>query len=87
MQLKRRLIHPLRMNREHNRLANRLKHAHTETTNLSTTRSYNPQQLLPKLQIPPRSRFKLDQKMNGQAAPPKRQDYTPHFLVDNLHNI
>jgi hypothetical protein len=58
MQLKRSLIHPLGMNREH------------QTTNLRQRRLHHPQQLLAKRHLLSRQRLKPDEKVKGQAAPP-----------------
>jgi len=60
VQLKRSLIHPLGMNREHERLAERLKYMHTHTTNLGSRGLDDPQQLFAKLLLLPRQRFEPD---------------------------
>jgi hypothetical protein len=73
VQLKRSLIHPLGMNREHERLPQRLKYMDSQTTNFSSRRLVDPQQFLAKLGLLPRPRFKPDEKVNGQAAPPEGQ--------------
>src|SRR5437667_19275 len=71
VQLKRSLIHPLGMNREHQRLLQRLKYLDSQTTGLRSSRLDDPQQLLAKLRFLPRQRFKTDEKVNRQAAPPE----------------
>jgi hypothetical protein len=73
VQIKRSFIHPLGMNREYERLAERLKYMDTQTTNLSSRSLEDPQQLLAKRYLLPRARFKPDENVNGQAAPPERQ--------------
>ena len=65
--LKRRLIHPLGMNRKHNRLVERLLYAHRQTTRLRARRLVYPQHLLAKLRLVPRLSLKADKKMNGQG--------------------
>jgi hypothetical protein len=70
VQLKRSLIRPLGMNRKHQRLPERLKYIDRETTTFSPRGLDDPQQLLAKLLLLPRQRFKADEKVNGQATPP-----------------
>src|SRR6266404_6019385 len=73
VQLECSLIRPLRMNREHKGLPNRLKYVNTHTTSLSSSRLDDPQQFLPELHLLARPRFKPDENVKGQAAPPERQ--------------
>jgi hypothetical protein len=54
VQLKRGFIHPLGMNRKHKRFSKRFKNMDSQTTNLSSRRIENEQQLGAKLRRLPR---------------------------------
>jgi hypothetical protein len=70
VQLKRSLVHPLGMYRERERRPERLKYMDSQTTNLSSRRLDDPQQLLAKLYLLTRRWLKPDKDMNRQVTPP-----------------
>jgi hypothetical protein len=60
------------MNREDGRLPEGLKVMDGHAAGLSSDSLDDPQQFLPELHRLPRTRFKPDEKVNGQEAPPGR---------------
>jgi hypothetical protein len=69
MQLEGSLIRPFGMNCERERFAERFKYVDTQAPNLSPRRLDHLQEFLAKCHFLPRTRFKANDKMNGQAAP------------------
>ena len=81
--LKRGLIHPFRMNREHQRLPQRLEYMNRQTTCLCPRRLDHAQQLLPKLLFFTRPRFKPDENVNRQNPTSRNNQYAS----ENHHEI
>jgi hypothetical protein len=70
MKVKRGLIHPLRANREHERLPQRLKHIEAQTPSLGSGRFIDPEQLLAKRCFPSGPWLKANDDVNGQMTIP-----------------
>ncbi len=71
MQLESGLVDPLRVNREEERFVERLEDVDTQATCLLPGQLDHLQDLLPELRLFACQRLKLNQKVNGQTAPPE----------------
>jgi hypothetical protein len=67
VQVERSLIHPLGVNGEHNRLAERFKDSDGQTARLGASRVGNAQQLLAKLYFFTRAWFEPDDEVKGHG--------------------
>ncbi len=86
VKFKRSFIHPLRMDRENKRFAQRFKHVDPQATSLGARGFVNPEQLIPKFRLLSRQRLKADDEVKRQASPPANKYVTgkwrePSFAI------
>jgi hypothetical protein len=73
MQFEGSFINPLRMDREHKRLAQRFKYINAQTTGFGPRGFIDPKHLIAKCRFPPRQRLKTKYGVKRQDPPPVGQ--------------